>query len=78
MRSYTSGVRTANLAKCDVVDIIHIDGDIHAVGNQGGEAMVTLFSFSSYTSHSAPNIIVFNACQPLAIELTHSSDMSVS
>ena len=35
MRSFTSGVRAVGLAKCDIVDVIHIDGDIHAVGSSG-------------------------------------------
>jgi hypothetical protein len=35
MRSFTSGVRAQNLAKCDIVDVVHIDGDIHAVGSSG-------------------------------------------
>ena len=35
MRSFTSGVRAVNLAKCDIVDVIHIDGDIHTVGSSG-------------------------------------------
>ena len=35
MRSFTSGVRAVNLARCDIVDVIHIDGDIHTVGSSG-------------------------------------------
>ena len=35
MRSFTSGVRAVNLAKCDIVDVIAIDGDIHTVGSSG-------------------------------------------
>ena len=35
MRSFTSGLRAVNLAKCDIVDVIAIDGDIHAVGSSG-------------------------------------------
>lgn len=35
MRSFTSGVRAVNLAKCDTVDVIAIDGDIHTIGNSG-------------------------------------------
>lgn len=34
-RSWTSGVLLQNLAQCDVVDVIHMDGDIHSVGNAG-------------------------------------------
>jgi hypothetical protein len=35
MRSFTSGVRAVNLAKCDILDIVAIDGDIHTVGSSG-------------------------------------------
>ena len=35
MRSFTSGVRAVNLAKCDIVDVIAIDGDIHTIGSSG-------------------------------------------
>ena len=35
MRSVTSGVRAVALAKCDVVDVIHVDGDIHTMGSSG-------------------------------------------
>ena len=35
MRSFTSGVRAVGLAKCDIVDVIHLDGDIHSVGSSG-------------------------------------------
>jgi hypothetical protein len=40
MRGFTSGVRAVNLAKCDVVDVVHIDGDIHAVGNRGQNSLL--------------------------------------
>jgi hypothetical protein len=39
MRGFTSGVRAVNLAKCDIVDVVHIDGDIHAVGNRGQNSL---------------------------------------
>eukprot|EP00035_Acanthoeca_spectabilis_P000344 m.72715 g.72715 ORF g.72715 m.72715 type:complete len:920 (+) comp10147_c0_seq1:27-2786(+) len=35
MRVFPSGVKAVELARCDVVDIVHIDGDVHAVGSAG-------------------------------------------